>query len=181
MFFFIKAAHNIGVAIDTKDGLIVPNIKNVELKSIYEIAIELNRLQALASASKLAPGDLLGGTFTLSNIGSIGGTYMKPVILPPEVAIGALGKIQVGVFVLFCVIFYLQRKKLVLIVIEFPRLKQKKKLPRFDQNNNVVAANIMQISWSADHRVIDGATMARFSNHVKKSLENIGAMLIDMK
>ena len=56
-----------------------------------------------------------------------------------------------------------------------------KKLPRFDEDNKVVAMNIMQISWSADHRVIDGATMARFSNQVKKSLENVGAMLVDMK
>jgi len=91
-----KATHNIGIAVDTNDGLIVPNVKNVETKSIFEIANDLNRIQSLAMSSKLLPSDLTGGTFTLSNIGSIGGTYMKPVILPPEVAIGALGKIQVN-------------------------------------------------------------------------------------
>lgn len=144
-----KAHHNIGIAMDTPDGLLVPNIKNCETKSIFEIASELNRLQSLASTSKLTPGDLNGGTFTLSNIGSIGGTYMKPVILPPEVAIGALGKIQ--------------------------------KLPRFDHENKVIPVNIMQISWSADHRVIDGATMARFSNLVKKYIENLNLLLIDLK
>lgn len=52
-------------------------------------------IKALDSAGQLGTADLTGGTFTLSNIGSIGGTYAKPVILPPEVAIGALGKIQV--------------------------------------------------------------------------------------
>lgn len=144
-----KAAHNIGVAVDTNDGLIVPNIKNVETKSVYEIAADLNRLTSLASASKLGPNDLIGGTFTLSNIGSIGGTYMKPVILPPEVAIGAIGKIQ--------------------------------KLPRYDHKDNVIPTHIMQVSWSADHRVVDGATMARFSNTVKRYVENLNLLLMDLK
>uniref|UniRef100_A0A4W6FX33 Dihydrolipoamide acetyltransferase component of pyruvate dehydrogenase complex n=1 Tax=Lates calcarifer TaxID=8187 RepID=A0A4W6FX33_LATCA len=91
-----KASHNIGLAMDTNQGLLVPNVKNVQLLSVFEIAQELNRLQALGSTGQLGTSDLTGGTFTLSNIGSIGGTYAKPVILPPEVAIGALGKIQVS-------------------------------------------------------------------------------------
>lgn len=66
-----KAAHNIGIAIDTPDGLIVPNIKSVETKSIFEIAQDLNKLQMLASSSKLSPNELTGGTFTISNIGSV--------------------------------------------------------------------------------------------------------------
>jgi 2-oxoisovalerate dehydrogenase E2 component (dihydrolipoyl transacylase) len=65
----IKSAINIGLAMDTARGLLVPNIKNVEDKSILEIAAELNRLQALGSEGKLGQQDLTGGTFTLSNIG----------------------------------------------------------------------------------------------------------------
>ncbi|NXR21435.1 ODB2 dehydrogenase, partial [Cinclus mexicanus] len=91
----LQASHNIGVAMDTEQGLIVPNVKNVQVCSVFDIAVELNRLQSLGSAGQLGTSDLTGGTFTLSNIGTIGGTYAKPVILPPEVAIGALGKIQV--------------------------------------------------------------------------------------
>ncbi|MGH0158959.1 UNVERIFIED_CONTAM: hypothetical protein FKN15_036652 [Acipenser sinensis] len=88
------ASHNIGLAMDTQQGLIVPNVKNVQMLSIFDIAAELNRLQTLGATGQLGTNELTGGTFTISNIGSIGGTYAKPVILPPEVAIGALGKIQ---------------------------------------------------------------------------------------
>lgn len=90
----VKGAHNIGVAMDTPRGLIVPNIKHCEVRSVFEIAAELARLQALASAGKLGEEDLSGGTFTLSNIGTIGGTYASPVLFVPQVAIGAIGKIQ---------------------------------------------------------------------------------------
>uniref|UniRef100_A0A665U5J9 Dihydrolipoamide acetyltransferase component of pyruvate dehydrogenase complex n=1 Tax=Echeneis naucrates TaxID=173247 RepID=A0A665U5J9_ECHNA len=144
-----KASHNIGLAMDTSQGLLVPNVKNVQLLSVFQIAKELNRLQTLGSAGQLGAGDLSGGTFTLSNIGSIGGTYAKPVILPPEVAIGALGKIQV--------------------------------LPRFGPAGQVVPAHIMKVSWSADHRIIDGATMCRFSNLWREYLENPSKMILDLK
>ncbi|XP_063056835.1 lipoamide acyltransferase component of branched-chain alpha-keto acid dehydrogenase complex, mitochondrial [Engraulis encrasicolus] len=144
-----KASHNIGLAMDTAQGLLVPNVKNVQMLSVFEIAAELNRLHNLGLSGQLSTQDLTGGTFTLSNIGSIGGTYAKPVILPPEVAIGALGKVQV--------------------------------LPRFGPNDSIVKAHIMQVSWSADHRIIDGATMCRFSNLWKSYLENPASMILDLK
>ncbi|RMZ52861.1 hypothetical protein APUTEX25_000980 [Auxenochlorella protothecoides] len=87
-------AKNIGIAVATAHGLAVPNIKNVESKSIVEIAAELARLQAAAAANQLRPEDIRGGTFTLSNIGTVGGTYTTPLVNPPEVAIMALGKMQ---------------------------------------------------------------------------------------
>ncbi|KAA0712152.1 DBT protein [Triplophysa tibetana] len=144
-----QAAHNIGLAMDTTQGLLVPNVKNVQMLSVFEIAVELNRLQILGASGQLGASDLTGGTFTLSNIGSIGGTYAKPVILPPEVAIGALGKMQV--------------------------------LPRFNSKGDLVKAHIMNVSWSADHRIIDGATMCRFSNMWRSYLENPASMVLDLK
>ncbi|PZC85363.1 hypothetical protein B5X24_HaOG201859 [Helicoverpa armigera] len=143
-----KASHNIGVAMDTPNGLIVPVIKNVQNKTILEIARELNTLQERGSKGQLGLNELSGGTFTLSNIGIVGGTYTKPVILPPQVAIGALGKIQV--------------------------------LPRFDAEGNVRKAHILTVSFSADHRVVDGVTMARFSNFLKNYLENPYTLLLDL-
>ncbi|MEQ2175612.1 hypothetical protein GOODEAATRI_019672 [Goodea atripinnis] len=78
MPFFIKvrsqASHNIGLAMDTSQGLLVPNVKNVQLLSVFEIAQELNRLQALGAAGQLGKSELNGGTFTLSNIGSVSST-----------------------------------------------------------------------------------------------------------
>ncbi|KDO30997.1 hypothetical protein SPRG_04185 [Saprolegnia parasitica CBS 223.65] len=145
----MHAQHNISVAMDTPKGLLVPNVKNVESKSVLDIAEDLARLQKLGADGKLGPADLTGGTFSLSNIGSIGGTYMSPVIMVPQVAIGALGKIQT--------------------------------LPRFAADGSVVPTKVMNVSWSGDHRVIDGATMARFSTKWKAYLENPIAMLTELK
>ncbi|CAB3382486.1 Hypothetical predicted protein [Cloeon dipterum] len=144
-----KADHNIGVAMDTPLGLVVPNIKRVQTLSVFDVATELNRLMQSGMKGSLKPEDLTGGTFTISNIGIIGGTYTKPVILPPEVAIGAIGKIQ--------------------------------KVPKFDAKGNVVPANVMYVSWAADHRVLDGVTMAKFSNKWKEYVENPHSMLLDLK
>lgn len=106
-------------------------------------------MQQGALSGSVSRGDLSGGTFSLSNIGSIGGTYASPVLVVPEVAIGAIGRIQT--------------------------------LPRFDDKGNVVPVQIFNISWAADHRVIDGATMANFSNLWKQYLENPAFMLLDAK
>ncbi|PAV71490.1 hypothetical protein WR25_12229 [Diploscapter pachys] len=144
-----KASHNICLAMDTPGGLVVPNIKHVEQRSIFEIASELDRLIEAGKRQQISRDDLTGGTFTLSNIGAIGGTYASPVIFPPQVAIGAIGKIE--------------------------------KLPKFDHHDNVYPAHVVKISWAADHRVVDGATMARFSNRWKSYLEKPATMLAQLK
>ena len=144
-----RAAHNIGIAMDTPEGLLVPVIKNVQNLSIMDIARERNRLQALGAKGKLGQNDLTGGTFSLSNIGTIGGKYASPLLPPGNVGIGAIGKIQ--------------------------------KVPVFDDHGNVIPAQIMNISWSADHRIIDGATLARFSRAWKNYLEHPSSMFLEMQ
>jgi 2-oxoisovalerate dehydrogenase E2 component (dihydrolipoyl transacylase) len=145
----MKAEHNIGIAMDTPRGLLVPNVKRVQDLSILEIAAELNRLQALGAEGKLGQEELSNGTFTLSNIGSIGGRYASPIIFVPQVAIGALGKTQV--------------------------------VPRYDSNGSLYPCSVLPVSWSADHRVIDGAAMTRFSNLFKKYIENPEIMLLESR
>ena len=144
-----KASHNIGIAVDTPLGLVVPNVKNVQNLSVFEIAVELARLIDGAKKGTLKASDLTGGTISISNVGNIGGTYTSPVLVVPEVVIGALGSI--------------------------------KKLPRFDRNNQIRAANVLIVSWSADHRVIDGVTVASFSNLWKQYLEHPYSFLLDLK
>mmetsp|Transcript_7622 Transcript_7622/g.19672 ORF Transcript_7622/g.19672 Transcript_7622/m.19672 type:complete len:508 (-) Transcript_7622:90-1613(-) len=144
-----KAEHNISLAMQTPSGLLVPNVKNCEARSVLEIAEEINRLQALGSQGLLGPDDLKGGTFALSNIGVVGGTYCTPILVVPQVVIGALGGLRT--------------------------------LPRFDDDGNVVAATVMEVSWTADHRVIDGVTMAEFSNLWKSYLANPASMLLELR
>lgn len=142
----IRGQHNIGLAMDTPKGLLVPNIKNVQNLSILEIGAELNRLQTLGSQGKLGPEDLKGGTITLSNIGTIGGTYCSPILVVPEAAIGALGK------------FYTKAA--------------------FDAKGHVYPSTVMNIGWTADHRALDGATVARFSNEMKHFIEHPAEMML---
>jgi len=83
---------NIGVAIDTEQGLLVPVIKDADRKSIPELASELNELSKRAWAKSLRIENFRGGTFTISNLGAIGGTYSTPIINPPEAAILVTGR-----------------------------------------------------------------------------------------
>jgi 2-oxoisovalerate dehydrogenase E2 component (dihydrolipoyl transacylase) len=140
--------HNIGMAVDSKIGLLVPNIKSCQSKSIVEVANEVTRLTEAAREGRVAPDDLKGGTISISNIGAIGGTTATPIINKPEVAIVALGKLQ--------------------------------HLPRFNDKGEVEARAIMQVSWSGDHRVIDGGTIARFNNLWKAYLEEPAKMMMAM-
>ena len=141
--------HNIGMAVDSKVGLLVPNVKQVQNKSILELANDITRLTNDARSGRVSPADLKGGTITISNIGAIGGTIATPIINKPETAIVALGKLQT--------------------------------LPRFNDAGEVEARSIMQVSWSGDHRVIDGGSIARFCNLWKSFLEEPSNMLVNMK
>lgn len=78
---------NIGVAVDTENGLLVPVIKNADKKGIIELAKELGDLAAKARARKLSPDDMSGGNFSISNLGGIGGTGFTPIVNPPDVGI----------------------------------------------------------------------------------------------
>ena len=83
---------NIGVAVDTDRGLLVPVIRDVDKKNIVELAAELTGLSKKARDKKLAPADLEGGTFTITNLGGIGGTGFSPIVNYPEVAILGLSR-----------------------------------------------------------------------------------------
>lgn len=83
----LQASHNIGLAMDTSQGLLVPNVKNVQLLSVFEIAQALNRLQALGAAGQLGTAELSGGTFTLSNIGSVSPATQQQHSLNPTLVL----------------------------------------------------------------------------------------------
>jgi pyruvate dehydrogenase E2 component (dihydrolipoamide acetyltransferase) len=92
----IKKYYNIGFAVATEDGLIVPVVKGADQKSIIELAEEVERLVEQTNSRKVDLGDLKGGTFTITNYGVFGGTYGTPIINYPEAAILGTGKIVDG-------------------------------------------------------------------------------------
>lgn len=145
----IKGGHNIGVAVDSPSGLLVPVIKNVQNHSIGSLAQEITRLADLARAGKLTSADLSGATFTLSNIGSIGGSAVAPVIVTPQVGILGIGRAKI--------------------------------VPAFGENGELVKREECVFSWSADHRVIDGAYVARAAEEVRKSIEGVESMVVRLR
>jgi len=145
----LKGSHNIGVAVDSPSGLLVPVIKNVQNHSIASLAQEIQRLSSLARSGKLSSADLTGATFTVSNIGSIGGGTVAPVIVGPQVGILGIGKARV--------------------------------VPAFGEDGELIKREECVFSWSADHRVVDGAYVARAAEEVRKCLEGVEAMLVRMR
>ncbi len=88
----LKKYYNIGIAVDTPNGLVVPVVKDADRKGIREMALDLKALSEKARAGKLAIPDIRGGTFTISSLGGIGGTGFTPIISSPEVAILGLSR-----------------------------------------------------------------------------------------
>ena len=135
----VKKYYNIGVAIDTPDGLIVPVIKGADQKKLYGIANEVNEYVEKAKSRKIDLMDLRGGVFTITNIGVIGSTYFTPIVNYPETCILGTGRIE-------------DRPSVI--------------------DGKIEIRKIMPISFTYDHRVLDGAEAARFMNDLKALLEN---------
>ena len=89
----LKRYHHIGFAVDTEEGLIVPVIRDVDQKGVWQIAAEVAELSTSARERKLRPGDLQGGCFTVSSLGRLGGTGFTPIVNAPEVGIVGVGRL----------------------------------------------------------------------------------------
>ncbi len=129
---------NIGVAVDTDRGLLVPVLRDVDKKNIVELAAELTQLSKKAKDKKLTPAEMEGGTFTITNLGGIGGTGFSPIVNLPEVAILGLSRSSME-----------------------PVWMNGKFEPR----------QVLPLSLSYDHRLIDGADAARFLRWIAEAFE----------
>lgn len=141
----VKRYCHIGFAADTEAGLMVPVIRDADRKGLLEIARELAALSAAARDGSITAEQMKGGTFTISSLGGIGGTYFTPIINAPEVAILGVSR---------------SVTRPVWDGAEFrPRL-------------------MLPLSFSYDHRVIDGAAAARFTTHLARLLSDPRQMLL---
>jgi len=140
---------NLGIAMDTDQGLIVPVVKEVQGKGVLQLASELSDLADRTRAGKVKPDELKGSTFSISNAGNIGGTLATPIINFPDVAILGVHRI-------------VKRPG----VVETP------------QGDKIEVRQYMNLSCSVDHRLADGADGARFLVHVKRLLENPGLLAL---
>ncbi|MFT5727447.1 MAG: pyruvate dehydrogenase E2 component (dihydrolipoamide acetyltransferase) [Desulforhopalus sp.] len=148
----IKKYFNIGIAMDTPHGLMVPVIRDVDRKSIKELSIELHTDINMARARKLSREKLSGGSFTITNAGAIGGSHFSAIINHPEIAILGLGQARMQPVVL---------------------TDEKGK-------HEIVPRLLMPIILCFDHRVVDGADAIRFLQVIINSLQDPDDLLINM-
>ena len=148
----LKQYYHIGVAVNTEEGLIVPGIRDVDRKSIKELALELPECIRQTRARKIPREALQGGTFTITNAGAMGGGFFTPIINHPEVAILGMGQGRL-------------QPAVVSDGEGEPRIE-----PRL----------IMPLVLCIDHRVLDGADAIRFLTMVKKALEDPDDLLMTM-
>ncbi|HEX6296368.1 MAG TPA: dihydrolipoyllysine-residue acetyltransferase [Burkholderiales bacterium] len=147
----IKKYYHIGVAVDTPEGLVVPVVRDADRKGVFDLAKELGEISKLARDRKLKAGDMQGGTFSISSLGGIGGTAFTPIINAPEVAILGVSR------------SYLK-----------PIYSGKG-----EKGEDLFRARlVLPLSLSYDHRVIDGATAARFTTYLVSVLSDIRKSLL---
>ena len=145
----LKKYYNIGVAVDTPEGLIVPVIKEVDCKGILDLARELAEVSAAAREGKLKLDQLQGSSFTITSLGGIGGTAFTPIINAPEV--GILG---------------------------VARSYLKPVWQQGEGGGEFVPRLMLPLSFSYDHRAIDGATAVRFTTFLAQELADIRKLLL---
>lgn len=143
----LKRFYNLGLAVATEAGLVVPVVKDVDKKSLLEVADDVNTLAAKARDGKLAPEDVKGGTFSVTNIGSIGGLFSFPIINTPEAAILGVHSI--------------------------------KKRPVVLADDTIAARQMLYLSLSFDHRLVDGAEAAGFTGYLIELLETPEALMLE--
>jgi len=141
----VKKYYHVGVAVDTPGGLVVPVVRDSDRKGVFDIAQELADISKLARDGKLKPGDMQGGTFSISSLGGIGGTAFTPIINAPEVAILGVSRGATK-----------------------PVWNGKEFTPRL----------MLPLALSYDHRVIDGASAARFSTYLVSVLSDIRKLVL---
>ena len=147
----VKKYYHIGVAVDTPGGLVVPVVRDADRKGVFDLARELAEISKLAKDGKLKAGDMQGGSFSISSLGGIGGTYFTPIINAPELAILGVSRSS------------------------FKPVYQGKS----EKGEDIFKARlILPLSLSYDHRVIDGAVAARFTTELTKVLSDIRRTLL---
>ncbi len=142
-----KDYYNIGVAVNTSAGLIVPVVRDVDRKDLFRISVELADLAKRTRKREVTLEELRGATFTVSNMGGLGAGPFAPIIYPPQVGILGVGRAQV--------------------------------MPVY-RDGQLVPRRMLRVCVGYDHRLIDGADGARFTNEIVNAMEDVQATFLGL-